>query len=233
MGTSRHWVNPFAEQTWGVLMFQLFSHYQAMLVRSWCTNFMYIMEFSWNCTFGSEGKEQNWTEWETEKPSRTTHSPGDPTGSSGTRMTLQEGSKLNQNGHALISPSLLIISSWIWAAPCRSEMWVGLLSTLIEYLKGWRAKAVCQQHSQHPDLSLMGMWAEHNLVPAVLYACELDLLRRVGSSLRHPLGTRKRLVCSLFNLFQSRSPKFCSLWWVFIAPSIKANRSGIEPITLT
>lgn len=122
MGTRRHWLNPFAEQTWGVLMFQLSSHYQFILVRSWCTDFMYIMEFSWNRTFGSEGKEQNWTEWEIEKPSRTTHSPSDPTGSSGTGMTLQKGSELNQNDHALISPSFLIISSWIWTALL--EVWV-------------------------------------------------------------------------------------------------------------
>lgn len=104
-----------------------------------------------------------------EKPFRTTHSPSDPTGSSGTGMTLQKGSELNQNDHALISPSILIISSWIWTAPWRCEMWVGLLSSLIQYLKGWRAKTLCQQHSQSSDLSLMGTWAAHNLVPVVLY----------------------------------------------------------------
>lgn len=164
MGTSRHWLNPFAEQTWGALTFQLSSHYQAILVRSWCTNFMCIMKSSWNCTCGSKGKEQHWTEWEIEKSSRTTHSLSDPTGSSGTGMTLQKGSELNQNGHALISPSLLIISSRIWAAPWRGEVWVGLLSALIQYLKGWRAKALCQQHSQHPAPSLMGTWAAHSLV---------------------------------------------------------------------
>lgn len=116
-----------------------------------------------------EEKEQNWTEWETGLPSRTKDSPNDPPGSSGAGMALRKCPDLNWDSHALFSPSLVIISFCIWAAPWKGEVRVGgvlsAAAAITEGSEGQRSVSTAFITSRKNVPSLIGTWAACYFVP--------------------------------------------------------------------